>query len=183
MKTYIINGIEINKLLTTIDMTQSDRNVRHCFNSLLEALGTPVEKPKELTIEERKPETLEEKKAGLEEGWEEQENIKYMSPYIKNTPMGSFDKEEIYFLKQKTIAKLNTVIDKLNKEQGWGVDWTDEDQRRYVIEYKLDEKSLHIYSTYSSLKFIYPLNYMSRETAEFIIENYKEELETLFEVK
>ena len=41
--TIKINGKEISKLLTTVDMTQGDRSIRHCINNLLEALADKEE--------------------------------------------------------------------------------------------------------------------------------------------
>lgn len=135
------------------------------INELIKALGTPVEEPvKKLTIEERKEE--------LESGWEEQENYKYTTDISTSR----------YLTKQKIIAKLNTVIDKLNKEEGWVEDWIGFQQDKYYFSYSVENKKIRsFYGGY--YKELLLLNYMSKKTTDFLLENYKEELETLFEVK
>lgn len=159
---YKVNNQEI-ELLSELQNTMS---VSVKINELIKALGTPVEENvkepvKKLTIEERKEE--------LESGWEEQENYKYTTDISTGR----------YLTKQRIMAKLNTVIDKLNKEQCWVADWSDFQQYKYYFSYDVEDKEINIYFTGYG-KELYILNYMSKLTADFLLENYKEELETLF---
>lgn len=174
MKTYKINGKEISKLLTTVDMTQGDRSIRYCINDILQALGTSVEEPKkELTIEERKEE--------LEKGWEEQENWEFLcSTEGLDTRMDEWDK---YSTKQQYIAKLNTAIDKLNKEQGWVEDWKDENQSKNFFYYVPALSMVRTDYMFFMRQYLFVLNYMSEKTADFILKNYQNELKELFNVK
>lgn len=127
-----------------------------------------VVRKKELTIEERKAE--------LEVGWEAQDNYNCLDIGFIET----VNKE--YFLKQKIIAKLNTVIDKLNEEEGWVEDWRDDYQKKYYLYYDLSDNKLDKHCT-SMYKYSDFLNSMSENTANWILENYKDLLEELFNVK
>lgn len=77
------------------------------------------------------------------------------------------------------IDYLNIIIDAKNKEQNWVADWENEEQHKYQIWYDTQAKLFYKVTTCLA-KQLTTLNYMSKETYLYILENFEDELSIAF---
>lgn len=168
----IMNVFFSGKVAVILDnCTYSDE---HWYDVIPKSDITVIKDTSEKLDVAQKVETLEEKKSRLEEYWFEQENWRWLSDDVNYSEYPTYAK---YREKQKSIAILNTVIDKLNEELG------EPFENYYYLVYNFLERKFGKSNASSVIIEINQINPVGQKTKEFILENYSSDLKTVFGIE